>query len=83
MPQELQCLPHYPSEVLPLFLYLGDTRHASSVATVTALGIHAHINMTGLPICPASLSASELCVEGQDGAELLSRMQELCHFIGK
>lgn len=82
-PQELQCLPHYPSEVLPLFLYLGDTRHASAVATCSTLSIRALINMTGQPTCPASPVAGELCVEGPDGGELLPRLQELCHLIGE
>ena len=86
--QELACLPHYPSEVIPLSLYLGDTRHAACVATNAALGIRTRVHLAAAAAgegtessLPASLAEVSICVE--DGGELLGHLEELCRFIGE
>ena len=83
--QELQHLPVLPSEVLPLFLYLGDRRHAYNAAMNYDLKIHAHVSMGEELHSAFPGSVTELHVDVADCADsdLLGRFEEICEFLGK
>jgi len=81
--QELQHLPFLPSEVLPLFLYLGDRRHAYNAAMNYDLKIHAHVNMGGElhSAFPGAIAELHIDVEDSAGSNLLERFEEICKFL--
>lgn len=83
--QELQHLPFLPSEVLPLFLYLGDRRHAYNAAMNYDLKIHAHVNMGGElhSAFPGAIAELHIDVEDSAGSNLLERFEEICKFLGQ
>jgi len=83
--QELQHLPFLPSEVLPLFLYLGDRRHAYNAAMNYDLKIHAHVNMGGElhSAFPGAIAELHVDVEDSAGSNLLERFEEICEFLGQ
>ena len=82
--QELQALPHYPSEVLPLFLYLGDRRHAYNASLNSELKIRAHLSVGRemYPAFPEGITELHLDVEDQPDQDLLSKFEEIFEFIG-
>ena len=84
--QELQHFPFYPSEILPLFLYLGDRRHAYNAAMNYDLKIHAHLNMAGELHSAFPGAVAELHIEVDDctgSSNLLARFEEMCTFLGQ
>eukprot|EP00731_Ephydatia_muelleri_P023673 Em0015g1256a len=82
-PTELECLPHYPSEIIPLFLYLGDERHAFSAATNHDVKIHVHLNASHKLDTLYSGAISELRVEACDdpATNLLPKFGDIVDFL--
>ena len=85
--QELQNLPCFPSEILPLFLYLGDHRHAYNASLNYDLKLHNHIRLGNdqelPPAFPESTNELHIDVEDTPEADLASRFEEIVEFIGK
>ena len=82
--QELERLPLYPNEVVPLFLYLGDHRHAYNAAMNYDLRVHAHLNMAAElgPAYPGKIVEMRTEVKDETGTDLLARFQEIFDFLG-
>lgn len=82
--QELECLPHYPSEIVPLFLYLGDERHAYNAAMNYDVKIHVHLNVSHKLDIIYTGAISELRVEVCDDptTNLLPRFDDIVDFLG-
>lgn len=82
--QELERLPLYPNEVVPLFLYLGDHRHAYNAAMNYDLRVHAHLNMAAelSPAYPGKIAEMRTEVKDESGTDLLARFQEIFEFLG-
>lgn len=85
--QELQNLPCFPSEILPLFLYLGDHRHAYNASLNYDLKLHNHLRLGNdqelPPAFPESTNELHIDVEDTPQADLSSRFEEIVQFIGK
>lgn len=83
--QELQNLPRYPSEIVPLFLYLGERCHAYNAALNYDLKIRAHISLVaGLePAYPDTIANLHYDVSDEPGQDLLSKFDEMFEFLGK
>ena len=82
--QELEHLPFYPSEILPLFLYLGDHRHAYNAALNYELKIHTHLNMGSelQTAYPSTIAELHIEVEDSPDADLFSHFEEIYKFLG-
>ena len=82
--QELQCLPRYPSEILPLFLYLGDRQQAFNASVNHDLKIHAHLSIgAGLQSAyPGKISELHFDIEDKPDEDLFSRFEEIFEFLG-
>ncbi|XP_019853001.1 PREDICTED: serine/threonine/tyrosine-interacting-like protein 1 [Amphimedon queenslandica] len=82
-PKELEHLPHYPSEILPHFLYLGDERHAYNPLLSYDIKIKGHINVSSDLYSAWPETVNEVHVDVQDvpQANLLERFEEVCSFI--
>lgn len=82
-PRELECLPHYPSEIIPSFLYLGDERHAFNAATNYDIKIHVHLNVSHKIDTLYTGAISELRVETCDDptTDLLPRFNDIVDFL--
>ncbi|XP_065893320.1 serine/threonine/tyrosine-interacting-like protein 1 [Dysidea avara] len=80
---ELEHMPRYPSEVLPLFLYVGDHGHACNASMNYDMKINSHINMiAGLPPSyPGSISELHVDVEDKEDTDLLARFEEIYSYI--
>lgn len=85
--QELQNLPCFPSEILPLFLYLGDHRHAYNASLNYDLKLHHHIRLAKdqelPPAFPESTNELHINIEDTPQADLASRFEEITEFIGE
>lgn len=83
--QELQKLPRYPNEVLPLFLYLGDRHHAYNAALNYDLKIHAHLSLGSElhAAYPGSIAELHFDVEDKQDEDLMSKFEEIYEFLGK
>jgi serine/threonine/tyrosine-interacting-like protein 1 len=83
--QELQNLPRYPSEILPLFLYLGERCHAYNAAMNYDLKIHAHISLgTELESAyPGTITELHYDISDEPGQDLLSKFDEIYEFLGQ
>jgi len=81
--QELQHLPHYPSEILSLFLYVGDKRDACNAALNYDLKITGHV-VLGDNIFPAYSGRIEsLHIPYDDEPnETPLPFTEICEFLG-
>ena len=83
--QELQNLPRYPSEILPLFLYLGERCHAYNAAMNYDLKIHAHISL-GVELesaYPGAIAELHYDISDEPRQDLLSKFDEIFEFLGK
>lgn len=82
-PVELEHLPRYPSEILPLFLYLGDRRHAYNAALNHDMKIHAHVNMAAelYTAFPNSIAELHIAVEDKPETILSNEFDKICDFI--
>ncbi len=83
--QELQALPCYPSEILPLFLYLGDRRHAYNASLNYELKIRAHLSLGSemYHAFPEGITELHFDVEDHSGQNLVSKFEEIFKFLGK
>ena len=83
--QELEKLPRYPSEILPLSLYLGDSTHAYNAALNYGLKISIHVNSAAqlYPAFPGTISTLHVGVRDEEEEDLLGRFEEVCDFIGE
>lgn len=81
--QELQHLPHYPSEILPLFLYLGDKRHACNAALNYDLKITSHVLLgeETAPAYPGKIESLQINIRDDPRDQL--PFSEICEFLGK
>lgn len=83
--QELQNLPRYPSEILPLFLYLGERCHAYNAAMNYDLKMHAHVSL-GAELesaYPGTIAELHYDVSDEPGQDLLSKFDETYEFLGQ
>ena len=82
--QELECLPRYPNEVLPLSLYLGEQCHAYNASLNYDLKIHAHVSVgTELHTAfPGSTPELHIDVEDAPDSNLLDHFEDIFQFIG-
>jgi serine/threonine/tyrosine-interacting-like protein 1 len=84
-PMELNNLPFYPSEIMPLFLYLGDHRHAYNASLNHDLKIHTHVRLGNERELPPALpeSTEELHVDVEDTpqSDLGSHFSKIVEFI--
>lgn len=78
-------MPHYPSEILPHFLYLGDERHAYNPLLNYDMKIKGHINVSSdlYSAWPETINEVHIDVQDVPQANLLERFEEVCSFIGK
>ena len=80
-------MPFYPSEIMPLFLYLGDHRHAYNASLNHDLKIHTHVRLGNERELPPALpeSTEELHVDVEDTpqSDLGSHFSKIVEFIGK
>ena len=87
VPQELNNLPFYPSEILPLYLYLGDHRHAYNASLNYDLKIHTHLRLGNdqelPPALPASTEELHIDVEDTPQSDLRSHFENIVDFIGE
>ncbi len=83
--QELLSLPRYPSEILPLFLYLGDRHHAYNASLNYDLKIHVHLSLGSklYPAFPEGVTELHLDVDDQPDQDLLSKFEEIYEFLGE
>ena len=83
--QELEKLPRYPSELLPLSLYLGDSTHAYNAALNYAMKISIHVNSSVelYPAFPGTITTLHVGVRDEGEEDLLGRFEEVCDFIGE
>ena len=77
-------LPRYPSEIVPLFLYLGERCHAYNAAMNYDLKIHAHVSLGhGLEAAyPGTIAELHYDVRDEPGQDLLSKFDEIFDFLG-
>ena len=79
-------MPFYPSEIIPLFLYLGDHRHAYNASLNYDLKLHHRVRLGKEQELPPAFekSINELHIDVEDvpGTDLLSRFEEIAEFIG-
>jgi serine/threonine/tyrosine-interacting-like protein 1 len=82
---ELEKLPRYPAEILPLSLYLGDRSHAYNAALNYNMKIAVHVNVAAelYPAYPATISTLHVPAKDEESEDLLQRFEEVCEFIGK
>ncbi len=82
--QELEHAPLYPSEILPLFLYLGERRHAYNPSLNHDMKIHSHVNMAYElhTAFPDSIRELHVAVEDNVEVNLLDKFQIIYDFIG-
>ncbi|XP_064392267.1 serine/threonine/tyrosine-interacting-like protein 1 isoform X2 [Halichondria panicea] len=80
---ELLSLPRYPSEILPLFLYLGDRHHAYNASLNYDLKIHVHLSLGSklYPAFPEGVTELHLDVDDQPDQDLLSKFEEIYEFL--
>lgn len=80
--QEVQHLPRYPSEILPLFLYLGEKRDACNAALNYDLKINCHVilgeNIS--PIFPGKIESLHINIRDLQDHQL--PCTEIYRFIG-
>lgn len=76
-------MPHYPSEILPLFLYLGDKRHACNAALNYDLKITSHVLLgeESDPAYPGKIESLQVNVRDDPRDQL--PFSEICEFLGK
>lgn len=79
----MQHLPHYPSEILPLFLYLGEKRDACNVALNSDLKINSHVVLGEdiAPVFPGKIESLHINI--RDSQEYQLPCDEIYEFIGK
>lgn len=87
MLQELNNLPFFPSEILPLFLYLGDRRHVYNTTMNYDLKIHTHVRLGNdrelPPAFPESTEELHVDVEDTPESDLGPHFAKIVDFIGK
>ena len=85
--QELQNLPLFPSEIIPLFLYLGDHRHAYNASLNYDLKLHNHLRLGNdqelPPAFPESVNELHIDIEDTPDADMTSHFEEILEFIGE
>lgn len=78
-------MPHYPAEIIPHFLYLGDSRHAYNPALNYDMKFRYHVNMSAeLYTAFPGDTINELHVQVLDVqyTDLRDRFEEITEFIG-
>ena len=76
-------MPHYPSEIVPLFLYLGDKRHACNAALNYDLRITSHV-LLGEETTPAYQGKIEsLHIKVGDDPQEQLPFTDIYEFLGK
>jgi hypothetical protein len=82
-PMELEHLPLYPSEILPLFLYLGDKRHAYNAALNYELKIRSHVNASRelYTAFPGSINELHIEIDDNPDVDILLKFKEACDYI--
>jgi hypothetical protein len=78
-------LPLYPSEILPLFLYLGDKRHAYNAALNYELKIRSHVNASRelYTAFPGSINELHIEIDDNPDVDILLKFKEACDYIGQ
>ena len=79
----MQHLPHYPSEILPLFLYLGEKRDACNAALNYDLKISNHVVLGEDidPVFPGKIES--LHIQMKDSQDCQLPCAEIYEFIGE
>ncbi len=74
----------YPSEILPLFLYLGDKRHAYNPSLNHDMKINAHVNMASelYSAFPGSIPELHVAVEDMQETSLTDWFDKIYDYIG-
>lgn len=80
--KEVQHLPRYPSEILPLFLYVGEKRDAWDGTINTELKINRHLALgeENSPAFPGKIES--LHIMARDSQDEQLPFEEICEFIG-